>query len=140
MELYQFIKSREGKSNKVYPDSVGKPTVGIGHLVTKSDNLVIGDTISDDKIKEFFELDIRKAKGKAEKQCSELGISDPDLLIIFVSANFQLGDFKAVFPETFELIKNKKYAQAILNLATSKWMKQTPVRAGDMISAITKLV
>ena len=51
MELYQFIKSREGKSNKVYPDSVGKPTVGIGHLVTKSDNLVIGDTISDDKIK-----------------------------------------------------------------------------------------
>ena len=73
-------------------------------------------------------------------QCQELDIHNEEILNIFISANYQLGDFKKVFNTTFDLIKNKKYAKAILNIAISKWMQQTPIRAGDMISAITKLV
>ena len=138
--LQEFLESREGKRYDVYLDSVGKPTVGIGHLVLKEDNLKVGDVISDARIKELFDIDIAKASTKAKNQCAELGITDPESLIIFTSANFQLGDFKSVFNTTFDLIKNKKYAKAILNITNSKWMQQSPIRAGDMISAITKLV
>ena len=140
MELQKFIESREGKRYDVYLDSVGKPTVGIGHLVLPEDKLKVGDRVTDEQIATWFAKDSSKAKAKAVFQCQELGINDPDILNIFVSANYQLGDFKKVFDQTFLLIKNKRYSKAILNIASSKWMQQTPIRAGDMISAITKLV
>lgn len=138
--MKDFIASREGKSLIVYLDSEGKPTVGIGHLVVPDDKLKVGDIISEERVSTFFEKDIVKAKKKGLDQCAELGIIDPEIIKVFVSANYQLGDFKSVFNTTFDLIKNKKYSKAILNIASSKWMKQTPIRAGDMISAITKLV
>ena len=81
-----------------------------------------------------------KAKAKAIFQCQELGITDEQILNIFISANYQLSDFKSVFGDTYLLIQGKRYGKAILNIASSKWMQQTPIRAGDMISAITKLV
>ena len=138
--IYEFIKSREGLELKVYLDSVGKPTVGIGHLVLPEDKLKLGDVITEARAKEFFDIDIAKATTKATKQCEKLGIKDDTVFKIFVSANFQLGDFEKVFGTTFSLLKDKKYAKAILNIAKSKWMEQSPIRAGDMIHAITKLV
>lgn len=138
--LQEFLESREGKRYDVYLDSVGKPTVGIGHLVLKEDNLKVGDRVTEEQIAIWFDKDIKTAKNKAIVQCQELDIHNEEILNIFTSANYQLGDFKKVFNTTFDLIKNKKYAKAILNIAISKWMQQTPIRAGDMISAITKLV
>lgn len=138
--LQEFLESREGKRYDVYLDSVGKPTVGIGHLVLKEDNLKVGDRVTEAQIAIWFNKDIQTAKNKAIVQCQELDIHNEEILNIFISANYQLGDFKKVFNTTFDLIKNKKYAKAILNIAISKWMQQTPIRAGDMISAITKLV
>lgn len=138
--LQEFLESREGKRYDVYLDSVGKPTVGIGHLVLKEDNLKVGDRVTEEQIAIWFYKDIQTAKNKAIVQCQELDIHNEEILNIFISANYQLGDFKKVFNTTFDLIKNKKYAKAILNIAISKWMQQTPIRAGDMISAITKLV
>ena len=138
--LQEFLESREGKRYDVYLDSVGKPTVGIGHLVLPEDKLKVGDRVTDEQINKWFDNDIKKALNKALAQCNELNINDEEIINIFVSANYQLGDFKKVFDQTFLLIKNKRYSKAILNIASSKWMKQTPIRAGDMISAITKLV
>ena len=138
--LQEFLESREGKRYDVYLDSVGKPTVGIGHLVLKEDNLKVGDRVTEEQIAIWFDKDIKKALNKAIVQCQELNINDEETVNIFTSANFQLGDFKSVFSSSFDLIKNKRYSKAILNIATSKWMTQTPIRAGDMISAITKLV
>ena len=138
--LQEFLESREGKRYDVYLDSVGKPTVGIGHLVLKEDNLKVGDRVTEEQIAIWFDKDIKKALNKALAQCQELNINDEETVNIFTSANFQLGDFKSVFSSSFDLIKNKRYSKAILNIATSKWMQQSPIRAGDMISAITKLV
>ena len=138
--MKEFMLSREGCEYKVYKDSLGKLTGGIGHLILEEDNLKEGDSISDELIDKWFVKDIRTAKNKAIVQCQELDIHNEEILNIFISANYQLGDFKKVFNTTFDLIKNKKYAKAILNIAISKWMQQTPIRAGDMISAITKLV
>ena len=138
--LQEFLESREGKRYDVYLDSVGKPTVGIGHLVLKEDNLKVGDRVTEEQIAIWFDKDIKKALNKALVQCQELNIHDEEIVNIFTSANFQLGDFKSVFSSSFDLIKNKRYSKAILNIASSKWMQQTPIRAGDMISAITKLV
>lgn len=34
----QFITEREGSRSKMYLDSAGLPTIGVGHLLTKSEN------------------------------------------------------------------------------------------------------
>ena len=50
----------EGRTHTVYSDTRGKLTVGIGHEVTRFDNLKLGDTITDEQIDEFFDKDYAK--------------------------------------------------------------------------------
>ncbi|MGF6595897.1 lysozyme [Paraburkholderia sp. GAS448] len=44
---------------KVYDDGYGIPTVGLGHKVLPQDNLKIGDVISVDRCRSFFEINLR---------------------------------------------------------------------------------
>jgi len=44
------LKRHEGVVLRVYSDSVGLPTVGIGHLVRPEDNLQVGQTLRIRKI------------------------------------------------------------------------------------------
>ena len=37
-KLYEHMKLREGYREDVYLDTLGKPTCGIGHLLTKEEN------------------------------------------------------------------------------------------------------
>ena len=58
---------------------------------------------------------------------------------VLISVNFQLGDFKKKFPTTFNLLKTKKYVEAVDALNKSLWNKQTPVRVKDFVDAIKSL-
>lgn len=127
---------REGIRNRVYLDSLGKPTVGIGHLVTKADNLRIGDNISNQRIDELFRKDTEKSLKTSINQCDILNIQDAAFLAALISVNFQLGDFSSVFKNSFKLLKERQFDQVIQNLRKSLWMKQTPVRVNDFIKAI----
>ena len=56
------FKVRKDGLLEVYPDSLGYPTVGYGHLITKDSpedikNLKIGDTITKERAKELFNID-----------------------------------------------------------------------------------
>lgn len=138
---------REGRRNVVYLDSRGKPTVGIGHLVRPSDNLKVGDYITDAQVDEFFENDIQFALRAAQKQCIELGIHGIDFLAALISVNFQLGPKWNLptsaggkgFIKTFLLIKQKKFDDAISNLRKSAWYAQTPKRVNDFIEVLEEL-
>lgn len=131
---------REGKRNMVYKDSLGKPTVGVGHLVQKGDNLKVGERISDAKVREFLEKDASKAFNAAKMQAGELGINDADFIIALGSVNFQLGtSWRSKFPNTWRHIVNGNYAQAIKNIERSLWAKQTPVRTKDFVNAIKQV-
>lgn len=55
-----YIKRNEGVRNKLYKDSKGKWTVGIGHLVTPQEyNRFAGRTLSDSEVLELFNKDIQ---------------------------------------------------------------------------------
>ena len=51
----KLMALREGRRNDVYLDTLGKPTVGIGHLVVAADNLKVGDVISDARVSDLFQ-------------------------------------------------------------------------------------
>jgi lysozyme len=132
---------REGSRNTVYRDSLGKPTVGVGHLVKPSDNLEVGDTISNARVREFLEQDAGHALEAAIGQAGELGIDDNDFIIALGSVNFQLGaGWRGKFPQTWRHLQNGNYEQAIRNLEGSAWARQTPVRVRDFVKAIRKIM
>ncbi|MCI0680959.1 MAG: hypothetical protein L0Y71_02545 [Gemmataceae bacterium] len=138
--LEQLLREREGVRTKVYKDSEGKLTVGIGHLVTSADKLKLGDEITDAQVSEFFKKDSAKALSAAKSQASQAGISDSNFIVYLASVNFQLGTgWNKIHKKTWGLIMEGKYEEAAAEAAKSKWAKQTPVRVKDFQKALRAL-
>jgi lysozyme len=147
---------REGYSLTVYTDPLGdkawcnanigkpfsfvkdrcKPTVGIGHLVTVADNLTLGQKITEQRAEEFFMRDIQTALNTSRAHALELEMFTEEFLAALISVNFQLGNFKTKFPNSFTRLKEKRFAETIAALRQSDWYKQTPKRVNDFIAAI----
>lgn len=53
----QLLIEREGKSNTVYLDTEGYPTVGVGHM---DPTLVVGDVWTDEQVEKAFRKDISR--------------------------------------------------------------------------------
>lgn len=131
---------REGKRLDVYKDSLGKLTVGIGHLVTPKDNLKKGDVITEAECQAFFEKDTKAAERAALTQAKEMNVTHDFFIAALISVNFQLGKaWKNKFKTTYPALVSGDYDTAIKNLRGSLWYKQTPVRVEDFIKAIEKL-
>ena len=131
---------REGRENKVYADTLNKPTVGIGHLVQPGDNLQLDDVISDEQVSALFARDGEAALAAARSQAAQAGITDSDFIPYLASVNFQLGvKWTATFPHTWQMILNGEYEDAANALDGTNWSKQTPVRVADFKGALLKL-
>ena len=58
-KVKERIKKHEGFRNKIYLDSLGKATIGYGHLITKKDNFIQGKEYSKQELDELFEKDFK---------------------------------------------------------------------------------
>jgi len=127
----------EGSRHRVYKDSRGKPTVGIGHLITKKDNLKLGDRISADRLNLFFHTDVRKALAAARNSVHNFDNLPPVFQEGMVNFMFQLGDNAAKkFPKAFKLMNDGNLQAGVQELSVdnsgkkpSLWLQQTPRRA-----------
>lgn len=130
---------REGLRTRVYRDSRGKLTVGIGHLVVVRDNLKLGDVISVARVEQLFAQDSQRAIDLAMSQAKQLRkAQDIDFIVALVSVNFQLGDWRIVFRNTYPAMVRGEKDRVIASLQRSAWAKQTPVRVKDFILAMDK--
>lgn len=133
------LMHREGYRNTVYADSLGKPTVGVGHLVKPGDNLVIGQRISDAQVMQFLKEDASSAWNNAIKQAKEMGIDDEQVIIGLASVNYQLGTgWRDKFPKTWADMKDGNFEAAYAKVENSKWNRQTPVRVDDFQKIIER--
>jgi GH24 family phage-related lysozyme (muramidase) len=88
-KLLESVKKHEGYRNKVYLDTLGKRTVGVGHLCVE-------DFWEDDKeyeesfLMEILEKDLQSAIDQADDMCKDLKISS-DAKILIIEMIFQLG-------------------------------------------------
>lgn len=129
----------EGYRNDVYKDTRGFLTVGIGHLVTKKDNLKLGQVITNAQVEKFFKADSDSAFKAAVSQAKELGKYNADMIVALTEVNFQLGPFwRSKFPNTWSLLKSGKKDAVIRNLKNSAWNRQTPVRVQKFAEAIQR--
>ena len=142
-EFLSHLKSREGSRNKVYLDSLGKPTVGIGHLLTNEERkkYEVGDIVPQNILDNWLEQDSNKAWEAALTQAKELGINDIKFIESLASVNFQLGiNWFKEHKKTWSYLKQKDYSNAADEAANSTWFKQTPVRVKDFQKAILQLI
>lgn len=69
-ETLDLIRAFEGERLKVYLDPIGKPTVGVGHLVRPKDKLKVGQKITREQAEAFLLEDLRQS----ERDVDSLGL------------------------------------------------------------------
>lgn len=140
LEYKALLALREGRRNVVYPDSKGLPTAGIGHLITKADNLHLDDHVSDAQIDAWFARDSLASMNAAKAQAKEAGITEEWFLAYLASVCYQLGNVWTVkWPHTWKMICDGSYEQAADSLMGTPWDKQTPERVVDFSDALYNL-
>ena len=132
--LLQSVKHHEGYRNKVYLDTLGKRTVGVGHLCVE-------DFWEDDKeyeesfLMEILQKDLQEAIRGAKELMDEHGCADIDERAeeIIIEMVFQLGRTGVKkFRNMWKALSEHNYVGASYEMLDSKWAKQTPNRAKDM--------
>lgn len=131
---------REGYRSRPYKDSLGKMTVGIGHLVKPGEDFHFGKSYPAEQLFKLFDEDSAPAIEAALKQAEEIGCTTTVFIVALISVNFQLGTkWTAKFPQTYKALVGGRYSDAIRRLYGSKWFAQTPVRVEDFIEAIKRI-
>lgn len=145
MDLKERIKEYEGtkayqtklkyfRNGKFYPynDSLGKSTIGYGHLLIKDEDYTHG--ITEAQADALLENDIQIAR----IQYNNLGLVLPqdwqDFMNIMI---FQLG-YNGVlkFRKMIEALRVHNYTEAIKQAKDSLWYRQTPNRLNDMVKQL----
>ena len=132
-KLLESVKKHEGFRKKVYLDSLGKRTVGYGHLCVE-DKWVDGGEYSQVELEDLLEKDLQSAINQTHETCADLKISD-DAKSLICEMIFQLGGngvskFKNMWKALREDPPN--YFEAHVQMLNSRWAKQTPARATEM--------
>ena len=138
-KLLESVRKHEGYRNKVYLDTLGKRTVGVGHLCVE-------DFWEDDKeyeesfLMEILQKDLQGSIDGADdliNNCPSGGkanISD-DAKIIIIEMVFQLGKTGvSKFRNMWKALQQDppSYSVAATEMLDSRWAKQTPNRAKEM--------
>tara|TARA_Y100000361_G_C10917762_1_gene217273 strand:+ start:53 stop:496 length:444 start_codon:yes stop_codon:yes gene_type:complete len=132
--LLKSVKEHEGFRSKVYLDTLGKRTVGYGHLCVE-------DHWEDDKeyewgyLEEILIKDLREAIAGADElieqhNCKDLEGAAKEVVVEMV---FQLGKTGvSKFKKMWEALSEYNYIGASFEMLDSKWANQTPNRAKKM--------
>ena len=130
--LKNRIKKHEGFRNTVYLDSLGKATIGYGHLLTEDDDFEEGIQYDKSILEDLFEKDFNKAAYNAEQLLEGIDICDAAREII-VEMVFQLGiGGVSKFKKMFEALRKKDYNEAAKQMLDSQWRVQTPKRCEEL--------
>jgi len=139
--LLASVKKHEGYRNKVYLDTLGKRTVGVGHLCVE-------DFWEDDKEYEekflmtILEHDLQTAIKGAKDLMSENGCTDIDEIAeeLIIEMIFQLGKTGvSKFRNMWKHLSALEYSSAASEMLDSRWAKQTPNRAQAMSAEMASL-
>jgi GH24 family phage-related lysozyme (muramidase) len=140
-ELKARVTSAEGIVDHVYLDSLGKATIGIGHLIQphERDRFPEGKKISREEIDELFDLDLNRAAAGADLLIEEkIGHDLPTHIEhVIVEMVFQLGTQGVRnFSKMWKNMRVKKWKEAAEEMKDSRWHKQTTNRCEHLAEIV----
>jgi lysozyme len=113
----------EGKRNKMYLDSKGIETIGIGHNLRDV-------PISDKAVNVIFEDDVADAVEDAKKLFHSFDDLTDNRKAVVINMMFNMGlDKFSQFVNTIAHINNAEYEAAAAGMLASKWAQQVGPRA-----------
>lgn len=153
--IEKMLRGDEGVKNAVYWDSLGYPTVGIGHLIlfrkTRDMGLIlkklssdlghsVGSTISQADITKLFNSDLGKMQAEIRKNRTIAPVyakCNRSRQMALENMAFQMGTGGlAKFKTSLALMLAEKWEEASKNLKASVWARQTPGRANRICMVI----
>jgi GH24 family phage-related lysozyme (muramidase) len=132
------IKKHEGFQAEVYYDSLGRATIGYGHLLTANDDFVEGIQYDKAALENLFDRDFNKAKQGMEEL---VGKSALPIIVkgVIIEMVFQLGKTGvSKFKNMFAALNEYDYIKAAAEMINSAWYKQTPNRCKELANLVTK--
>lgn len=151
MDIFGMLRIDEGCKLELYKDTEGFWTIGIGQLITKNpsynvardelDRLmgrVCNGRITQQEAENLFNSSVEKARkgilGNATLK-PVYDVLDEVRRCALINMVFQMGvTGVAGFPKGMRLLKARQWDQAAVELADSRWYKQTPNRAKRVIA------
>ena len=131
-ELKEEIKLHEGFVPKTYSDSLGKRTIGYGHLCVEPEQWDDDKEYTKEELNVVFEKDFNEALKNAEHLISNRSINDTAKEVI-IEMVFQLGiGGVGKFKNMWSALDREDYGEASFQMLDSLWAKQTPARAGKL--------
>ena len=134
------LKRHEGVVLQVYRDSVGLPTVGVGHLVRPEDNLQVGQTITPEQCEALLEKDMQSAIQGCERLFPDFNEMREELQLILANMMFNLGPERlAGFKKFLAAVKERDYQQAADEMMDSQWYRQVKKRGEELVTRMRAL-
>ena len=131
-ELKEEIKLHEGFVPRVYKDSLGKRTIGYGHLCVEPEQWDDNKEYTKEELENVFSKDFNEALKNAEHLIGERNINHVAKEVI-IEMVFQLGiGGVGKFKNMWKALDSEDYGEASFQMLDSLWAKQTPARAGKL--------
>lgn len=141
LKLINQLKLDEGKKLVVYRDSLGFPTVGVGHLVLKKDNLKVGDKITEDQCNLFLANDLETTIKSCYRLFPKFDILPEGVQQIIANMMFNLGyGGLSQFKRLIKAVNEKNYKLASESMANSVWFTQVGNRAKRLVNEMKNIV
>lgn len=139
-KLKEELGADEGYRTDIYLDHLGYPTVGIGHLILKTDaeyGKPVGTKITEARVTELFMKDIETSVSDAKKLFSNFDSCSDNVQRVLVNMMFNLGYTRfSKFKNFKAAIESKNWKQAAIEGADSLWFKQVPNRAKRLMDRL----
>jgi lysozyme len=128
-ELKEQIKEHEGFVPRTYKDSLGKRTIGFGHLCVEPEQWDDDKEYTREELERVFDNDFQEALKNAESLIGERSINFIAKQVI-IEMVFQLGiGGVGKFKKMWSALDSEDYGEASFQMMDSLWAKQTPNRA-----------
>lgn len=134
--LKQDLLRDEGLRLVSYKDTLGFWTIGVGHLLGTGKEFE-GLVWTKDQALRQLDADVLKCEEWVTKLPSYSACNTDARQRALLNMGFQLGSKLLTFNTFLMLVQQQRWVQAGDDLKTTLWAKETPVRAGRVIQAIT---
>ena len=130
--LRTLLEEDEGISHEIYWDHLGIPTIGIGHMILKSDEEYfqpVGTSVSEERVTEYFNADVKICINDCQSLFEGFDDMPSDVQITAASLAFQLGMPRyRQFKKHHAAMIAGDWHEAAAQLRDSKLYRQTPER------------
>ena len=131
-ELKEQIKEHEGFVPRTYSDSLGKRTIGFGHLCVEPEQWDDDKEYTREELERVFDKDFEEALKNAETLIGDRPVNFVAKQVL-IEMVFQLGiGGVGKYKKMWSALDNEDYGEASFQMMDSLWAKQTPKRAAKL--------